>query len=621
MKKILAFFLLAAAVAGWGQAFGATWAFVNTGAVVGAGSTNTVPLNVAYPASVVSGNILLLKVHDESGAATITPTGITTSVALRTTNGVDQVFCKVADGSESGNLTVSGSTTNRVIAQVAQFSGGTCTVITSATGGSSATTGLPYTGLTIAENSALVVLSGGKSINVTSYSPPAGFTNIGQGNSSTLVSMTWDYQIQTNAASIASGVWGITGDQVGGRSSVSVALSASTPALAPTFTSGPSIGTPTTTTIPVVFTLDKTGTVYGILQAAGAAAPTCTQVKAGQNGGGTAAIASWSQAVTATVQATQTFTGLSAGPYDGYYCENDTTQDSLVKSTLGAAKVPVLTVGPTFAAGIGGGTLTFTGDSVGTVHCIARGALTAPFTGAVVVAHTGARASGSKAVAASVSNTVTLTGLTLPLNDYDCAETNAGGTSAAATANDQLSSAPSGKTFAQLASISTSTVSLCLAFNAISTPAIAIGDVVEMDANTPRGKAITQATDCTAKFDSNGLRELICYRVYDASLDAWMIGGGTPCGTGYGNLWVNNVSPDCPPHLRIFVPYSKTFSFDFTGTCTDFEGDTMNYTAIDPVPPFGVVTNNVLGGIIVLRGRFTNRAFQACDMTGACTNF
>lgn len=603
----------------------AAWTHGSDGTLVNAGSTNTTALNVPYPSSISSGDILLLHVHGEGGAIVFTLGVSMTEIGSgQPGQSQDKLYCKVASGSESGNMTVTGSTSNRVMAQFSRWTGGTCSPVVSSHTGSSASLGLGYASLTITQANTLVLIAGGKDHAVTSYTSPTGFTNIGQGSGSTIVSSSWDYQIQTTATSLVGGTWTISGDVSSARGSNSVALAAFS--AVPTWVSSPALGLLTTSLITTQFTLSATGNVYGIAEAPGTAVPTCTQIKAGHDGTGAAAVTSWTEAVVANVADSHAFS-VSHSPYDLHLCGNDGSTDASVKSILLAYKVPAITSGPTVTAAIGGGSVAFTPDSTGTVHCIARPASSSAFTAATVFSHAGALAFNSKSVTAS-ADSLTITGLPLPLQDYDCAETNPGGNSAVVTANDQETLPPTGKSYTTLTSISTSVSSLCYQVNLTASPLVAIGDILELDTTVfPRSDPVTPRADCTQKYASDGSRQMLCYRIYDASLDRFMpISVGGLCGMAFGTFWLNNHAPNVgnpAGHLQIFVPFGKEMTpFDLNPVCTDDEGDAIHHQAVDSLPDHLIIDDsNFMRGVPSVRGVFPNLTLECCDITEACTTY
>lgn len=206
------------------------YAFVSAGATAKSNTSDTVPLNVAYPAGGSAGDLLVLVVRSNSGVVVITPSDVTTLIRERTTNGRCQVYAKLATGSESGNFTISTDISNALVAQCARFSGAPATLVgiehRGAVTGSSATTGLAYTGLTITQDDCLVIVVGGKSNGANTFSVPAEMdAEVGEDAQGTSACLVWDYKIQTTATNLSGNNWTIgAGDTSAARSSVSTAL-------------------------------------------------------------------------------------------------------------------------------------------------------------------------------------------------------------------------------------------------------------------------------------------------------------------------------------------------------------------------------------------------------------
>jgi hypothetical protein len=110
---------------------------------------------------------------------------------------------------------------------------------------------------------------------------------------------------------------------------------------APTNASGyPKADTATGTGFTVRAKINEAGTVYYVVVADGAAAPTTAEVKAGTASGGVAALKSGSIALTANTEGTSAVTGLSGGTaYDVYVV----AQDSSANLQASATKVDIAT--------------------------------------------------------------------------------------------------------------------------------------------------------------------------------------------------------------------------------------------------------------------------------------
>ncbi len=141
------------------------------------------------------------------------------------------------------------------------------------------------------------------------------------------------------AATAKCGVFG-TSNEVGQTSFATLTdvvassvITVFTPAVAPTFTGPPSHGTITSSTIPVSFTTDQSGTVYGVACPDGQSAPTAAQVKNGACTNDVAAVDSFQQAVVADISDGDTLSGLSSlTTYDTHFVASSANGDSAVSS-------------------------------------------------------------------------------------------------------------------------------------------------------------------------------------------------------------------------------------------------------------------------------------------------
>lgn len=146
----------------------------------------------------------------------------------------------------------------------------------------------------------------------------------------------------------------------------------------PTYSSGPTDGSPTTTTLPFSYTPDQDGTTYAAACTNGQTVTTFANLKAGTCSGG-AAVGTGSDSASAGVSNTVTITGLvTATTYDVFIGHESgiggqSTLSSLADRTTAGAAAPVFTSGPTVAAAADGftisGTITCTGTC--TVEAVA----------------------------------------------------------------------------------------------------------------------------------------------------------------------------------------------------------------------------------------------------------
>lgn len=134
-----------------------------------------------------------------------------------------------------------------------------------------------------------------------------------------------DNSTQANAGSDASGDLSVTGATYDGADNPSVSCT-------PSFSAAPSCSA-TTNGVSCTYTASVTSTLYGVGVNPGDGTPTCTQIKAGQNDGGSAALWTGSDSNTGTSD-TITVTG-SGKPVrmDLHFCLNNGGGDSSVDSS------------------------------------------------------------------------------------------------------------------------------------------------------------------------------------------------------------------------------------------------------------------------------------------------
>lgn len=232
--------------------------------------------------------------------------------------------------------------------------------------------------LTISSPNALVFTLAARSWNddsagVTSW-PGGSTTRLSYGTAigSNEFSLLIGSLVQTTATTITAGTVDLVSTASLRNNVMMVALLPA--ATAPTFSTPPAVGTRTASSIPITATTACADcTFYGVAVVDGSGAPTCTQVKAGQNASSTAAYKSFSQALTASVQGTGTFSTYTDGTIrDSYYCLNSTANgDSSVASLLDIYKLPAYTVSPFVSArSATTHTVTATPDGAGTRYAV-----------------------------------------------------------------------------------------------------------------------------------------------------------------------------------------------------------------------------------------------------------
>lgn len=184
------------------------WAFGASGAIAEGVTSGTV--DVAFPADITAGQLIALAFYCRAGGDDLqVPTGWTD---IRSQGPEQQgVFGIIAAGTETGNLTVDfdGATGGRFMAQMARFTGAPAT-IDEHTGAVRAASlaDLPTPAATISVDNTLVLSTGGKQNNVSPYTPPSGFIEIGDANNAAAdTSFVFGYQIQTTATNIVEDIW------------------------------------------------------------------------------------------------------------------------------------------------------------------------------------------------------------------------------------------------------------------------------------------------------------------------------------------------------------------------------------------------------------------------------
>lgn len=429
----------------------------------------------------------------------------------------------------------------------------------------------------------LVLASGGT--NVTAF---GNFNPNGTGNWTALPTLFYNTSVrvaiggwcttQTTATNISTSTISVTGGTNGnvGRFII-VAFKAA--ATAPTFSVSPAIGTRTTSTIPVTATTACTDcNYYGVAVTDGSGAPTCTQIKAGQNSGGTSAYKAFGPvAMTATVQNTGTFSTYTDGTVrDGYFCLNSTAGgDSTVAPIADMYKIPAFTTPLTVASQT---TTAYTSnskvlDGPGTVDWVACPKDASPPTVSQVEARTGGCIVNGATDDATGTMTLTITGTVFPIYDlYYVGSYGSQHEPAVNALNDELLDAAAGKEYingaAGLASISAT--SPCKFVNDHETPDLVAGDIVTVSsATSPNAFTITWGTDCDFSYSGTTARQSFTLDGYDVSA-----GGNFSWNTE--TFYVNNQAPVfSPPNINSLWRIGDVISLNYCDLATDAEGDTL----------------------------------------------
>lgn len=403
----------------------------------------------------------------------------------------------------------------------------------------------------------------------------------------------------------------------------------------PILSSAPAFSSRTTSSITDVATSSETGTLYGVLVTSGSGAPTCTQIKAGQNSGGTSAYAAANVAATATVSASVAFTSLTSGTVkDGYFCVNGTGSglDSTVYTLLNQYKAPAFSAAPSVTArATTSYTVGETLDGAGTVYLVT---CKVPDTAPTIAQIKAGQCTGSVTATSAFNEAVTgadtqaLSGLDTtirPIYNIYVVGTYGSIDSAITTLTSQLLAAPTGQQYV-VADVPWGGSANSVFANA--SPAVADGDVWMAPAvasPSPSNYAITQAADGTFQVATAGdqSRQSFISNVYDISVDGWY---------GTFTTYVNNHLPVCTglpsssggtPGVTTVQTGVAITSIDWNTFFTDAENDALTISlspsSVNSIPSSLALTTGVLAGAIGTAAT-SSLTFRATDITGEFTD-
>ncbi len=221
---------------------------------------------------------------------------------------------------------------------------------------------------------------------------------------------------------------------------------------APAFDVAPATASITTSGFNLSASIDEGGTIFYVVVANAATAPTSAQVVAGQNGSGAAALASGSQAVASTpFSHTFTVSGLSAGTaYDLYVVARDDESTPNLQASPVKVDVSTTAATPTVATPTSANVLSTSATLGGTITADGGAALTERgIVYALTSANTNPQINGSGVTKVPASGTATgtfttpVTGLTASsAYTYAAYATNSSGTSYSPTAAFTTSAPP-----------------------------------------------------------------------------------------------------------------------------------------------------------------------------------
>lgn len=418
--------------------------------------------------------------------------------------------------------------------------------------------------------------------------------------------------------------WGSTFGSNGAAAAVEVDTSSNLP----TFTAGPSAGTITSTTIPVTFTSDTTGTVKGTACTNGNAGNK-TETLAGQCSGGGAAVATISEAVTATVGDGASFTGLSSGTtYDlGFVIDATTDSDlySLADQTTDSGS-------PGFNEGIdctGSDSDTYlctydaNADADDIFLCVMKKDASAPANGAAVVTCSGGIGTATEAAtgsADSLSVDVTMTGGAPPIADiYSTASASGPTYSSVGSDLDVPLPAPTGRQYVTKSGAPDTGEEGILDD---ASPAAVDGDI--MDAAThadsfasgPAVHAITLNANTTFEIVADGdtSQHKFTRRFYDVSAAAWS--DATAVLYCVNNLTATYLGPN---EWEGDVPFLFEKDVETTHAMDSFwddpEGDDLTHNILN-LPAGGSEDGETLTADFSTYGYYPTVTLEATDVCG-----
>jgi hypothetical protein len=330
-------------------------------------SSSSAPLSPGAPAGKAVGDQLRLFTGNRASGVTLTSLApdYVEVATFNTSNGSISAWLRIADGSAADTPTVDWSGTNDAYAWIEAHYGDVYTdlatvIAHAATNDNGTTTGSLYLpALTVSVANCDVVVFSQKSKtplsnDATTITVGGGPTKRSQlilsGTAVAAVSGNWQ---QTTATNFTGTHPTINGTVEGSMSTTGMAFALNT-ASAPV---GSFVGTPTVTATTdggiINFTITGgNATVSAVAVIKGSATPTSTQIHAGQNGAGGAALAAVSATATTDVPSTRTLTGLTFPDHDMYIARSTNVVPLLSQRKLPPAGFQYKTItGLPWAAG------------------------------------------------------------------------------------------------------------------------------------------------------------------------------------------------------------------------------------------------------------------------------
>lgn len=412
-----------------------------------------------------------------------------------------------------------------------------------------------------------------------------------------------EYVYRDSGFSSTTITWGSTFGSAGGATSVELDTSSS----AATFTAAPAQVAVTPVSVQISFTSDTTATVKGVFCADGSSTPSAAEVLAGQCQGGGAAIASYSEGVTATVADGNTISGLTPGTtYDTWHIIDATTDSAVTALANQTTSAVAYTSNPSCSATTNGASCTYTANATGTTYGVGVNPGDGTPTCSQIKAGnndggTAALWAGSDAGTLNVSDTVTVTGTNKPIrmNMHFC--TNASGAdSAVYSGQTNINRSPK----AGFAIVCSASIGAGLFFDLDSqfNPDMAVGDCVEYedDTNENANCNISIATDGDVVFTPVGGTDCDGVLTFEASyqdVSNATTGLFTAPTTGDfttdNTVYANNHAPTCSINpdddLVALKEDTAMTSVDLEqfGACEDEDGHALSYSISVGTLPVG----------------------------------
>lgn len=283
--------------------------------------------------SIQSGEIFLIVAFgvDTTAGVASQPSGFSTLVSFAANT--FKVFCKDSAGSESNvTVTFAGTTGVKAVYVIAASGTRSCTDVlngTPATRSGAIEANLPYPAFDGTESGVAFLALGVKpNLQWTSVAPISTYTEMVDTTTALGSDLSVSAEYLLNAPDLSSGTKTVTGD----LSAITrfTVLGIREAASVPSFSSGPTVSAQDDNDYTLSYTPSASATFYAVAYESTLSAPTCTQVKAGNNVNSSAAIASVNEAVTGADTTVLSISGTPRPKHNIASCLNNAGGDSSV---------------------------------------------------------------------------------------------------------------------------------------------------------------------------------------------------------------------------------------------------------------------------------------------------